>query len=152
MYSRGEFHDNKTGDWQEVKNMKVPPSSLSCCVLSGLPNMSEYIPGSSIFILNLQIKLLTNLQRVMHSSERIILIELKLNRFSLLFTLISNRFSSKLNLCFKYILLFIFFLCISCMTLYETNKILSLNFSFLFFLSLSSCELGLLNYHKIHHN
>ncbi|XP_060761234.1 kelch-like protein 10 [Neoarius graeffei] len=40
--SEVECYDKKTDAWCAVKDMKVLRSALSCCVLSGLPNMAEY--------------------------------------------------------------------------------------------------------------
>ncbi|XP_053487894.1 kelch-like protein 10 [Ictalurus furcatus] len=37
-----ECYDKETSEWHAVKNMDFFRSALSCCVLSGLPNMAEY--------------------------------------------------------------------------------------------------------------
>ncbi|XP_047016427.1 kelch-like protein 10 [Ictalurus punctatus] len=37
-----ECYDDKTSEWHAVKNMGISRCALSCCVLSGLPNMAEY--------------------------------------------------------------------------------------------------------------
>ncbi|XP_060761559.1 kelch-like protein 10 [Neoarius graeffei] len=44
-----ECYDKKTAAWHAVEDMKVLRSALSCCVLSGLPNMAEYaIPRDEV--------------------------------------------------------------------------------------------------------
>ncbi|XP_017307089.1 kelch-like protein 10 isoform X2 [Ictalurus punctatus] len=37
-----ECYDEQTSEWHAVTNMEFSRSDLSCCVLSGLPNMAEY--------------------------------------------------------------------------------------------------------------
>ncbi|XP_053534494.1 kelch-like protein 10 [Ictalurus punctatus] len=37
-----ECYDEQTSEWHAVENMGISCSALSCCVLSGLPNMAEY--------------------------------------------------------------------------------------------------------------
>lgn len=37
-----EYYDSKTNDWYTASSMKINRSALSCCVLSGLPNMADY--------------------------------------------------------------------------------------------------------------
>ncbi|XP_059206228.1 kelch-like protein 10 [Centropristis striata] len=38
-----EYYDTKTDEWSEACNMGILRSALSCCVVSGLPNMAEYV-------------------------------------------------------------------------------------------------------------
>ncbi|XP_047014657.1 kelch-like protein 10 [Ictalurus punctatus] len=38
-----ECYDQETSEWHAVKNLGISRSGLSCCVLSGLPNMAEYV-------------------------------------------------------------------------------------------------------------
>ncbi|KAM3876847.1 kelch-like protein 10 [Diretmus argenteus] len=37
-----EYYDVKTAEWNEAADMKMSCSALSCCVVSGLPNMAQY--------------------------------------------------------------------------------------------------------------
>lgn len=37
-----ECYDKRTDEWYKVKDMGILRSALSCCVLSGLPDMAEY--------------------------------------------------------------------------------------------------------------
>ncbi|XP_072226174.1 kelch-like protein 10 [Leuresthes tenuis] len=37
-----EYYDSTVDEWSEVCDMEIFRSALSCCVLSGLPNMTEY--------------------------------------------------------------------------------------------------------------
>ncbi|XP_051578467.1 kelch-like protein 10 [Myxocyprinus asiaticus] len=37
-----ECYDEKTNEWNNVRDMDIYRSALSCCVLSGLPNMKQY--------------------------------------------------------------------------------------------------------------
>ncbi|XP_038148690.1 kelch-like protein 10 [Cyprinodon tularosa] len=41
--SNVECYDATSNEWSEVCNMEVHRSALSCCVISGLPNMTDYI-------------------------------------------------------------------------------------------------------------
>uniref|UniRef100_A0A8C4STY7 Kelch-like protein 10 n=1 Tax=Erpetoichthys calabaricus TaxID=27687 RepID=A0A8C4STY7_ERPCA len=41
--SKVECYNKETNEWQEVPDMNVGRSALSCCVLSGLSNIREYI-------------------------------------------------------------------------------------------------------------
>lgn len=38
-----EYYDATTDEWSEACDMEIFRSALSCCVVSGLPNMAEYI-------------------------------------------------------------------------------------------------------------
>ncbi|XP_043119148.1 kelch-like protein 10 [Puntigrus tetrazona] len=40
--SDAEFYDEKLNEWFNVKEMGLLRSALSCCVISGLPNMAQY--------------------------------------------------------------------------------------------------------------
>ncbi|XP_028278028.1 kelch-like protein 10 [Parambassis ranga] len=40
--SNVEYYDSETNEWSEACDMDVGRSALSCCVLSGLPNMADY--------------------------------------------------------------------------------------------------------------
>ncbi|XP_053534599.1 kelch-like protein 10 [Ictalurus punctatus] len=37
-----ECYDEQTSEWHAIENMGISCHALSCCVLSGLPNMAEY--------------------------------------------------------------------------------------------------------------
>ncbi|XP_053491304.1 kelch-like protein 10 [Ictalurus furcatus] len=37
-----ECYDKQTSEWHAIENMGISRRGLSCCVLSGLPNMAEY--------------------------------------------------------------------------------------------------------------
>lgn len=37
-----ECYDVEAGEWSDVHDMEISRSALSCCVVSGLPNMAEY--------------------------------------------------------------------------------------------------------------
>ncbi|KAM3871717.1 kelch-like protein 10 [Diretmus argenteus] len=37
-----ECYDDKATEWNEAADMEISRSALSCCVVSGLPNMAEY--------------------------------------------------------------------------------------------------------------
>ncbi|XP_039608820.1 kelch-like protein 10 [Polypterus senegalus] len=41
--SKVECYNKETNEWKEVPNMTIDRSALSCCVLSGLPNIREYV-------------------------------------------------------------------------------------------------------------
>ncbi|XP_028254449.1 kelch-like protein 10 [Parambassis ranga] len=46
--SKVEYYDSETNEWSQACDMDVGRSDLSCCVLSGLPNMAAYtIPRDS---------------------------------------------------------------------------------------------------------
>ncbi|KAK9519814.1 hypothetical protein VZT92_022519 [Zoarces viviparus] len=42
-YSKVECYDATTDEWTEARPLNITRSGVSCCVLSGLPNMDEYI-------------------------------------------------------------------------------------------------------------
>lgn len=37
-----EYYNAATSEWSEAREMEIYRSALSCCVVSRLPNMSEY--------------------------------------------------------------------------------------------------------------
>ncbi|KAI3357286.1 hypothetical protein L3Q82_015732 [Scortum barcoo] len=37
-----ECYDVETGEWSDVHDMEISRSALSCCVVSGIPNIAEY--------------------------------------------------------------------------------------------------------------
>ncbi|XP_036408769.1 kelch-like protein 10 [Megalops cyprinoides] len=37
-----ECYDKKTSEWTKVKSMESPRGALSCCVVAGLPNITQY--------------------------------------------------------------------------------------------------------------
>ncbi|KAK3529622.1 hypothetical protein QTP70_032041 [Hemibagrus guttatus] len=41
--SRCEYYDEYKDEWFDVKNMNISRSAVSCCVVSGLPNVTDYI-------------------------------------------------------------------------------------------------------------
>ncbi|KAM4582551.1 kelch-like protein 10 [Fundulus diaphanus] len=50
-----ECYDATTDEWSEVCNMGIFRSAVSCCVISGLPNMAEYvIPRDALPLLPLE--------------------------------------------------------------------------------------------------
>ncbi|XP_068576783.1 kelch-like protein 10 [Cebidichthys violaceus] len=52
--SNVEYYDAATGEWTEAPHLDVVRSAVSCCVLSGLPNMAEYVfPRDSLRLLSL---------------------------------------------------------------------------------------------------
>ncbi|KAK9519853.1 hypothetical protein VZT92_022556 [Zoarces viviparus] len=46
-----EYYDATTDEWTEACPLDISRSAVSCCVLSGLPNMDEYVfPRDSLSI------------------------------------------------------------------------------------------------------
>ncbi|XP_031695662.1 kelch-like protein 10 [Anarrhichthys ocellatus] len=54
FYSKVEYYDATNDEWTEARHMDICRSAVSCCVLSGLPNMDEYVfPRDSLSIISL---------------------------------------------------------------------------------------------------
>lgn len=53
--NKAECYNESTNQWFKVCDMGIFRSALSCCVVSGLPNMAEYtIPRDSLPLLQLE--------------------------------------------------------------------------------------------------
>lgn len=53
--SRVEYYDASVNAWTKACSMKISRSAVSCCVVSGLPNMAEYTaPRDSLPLLQLE--------------------------------------------------------------------------------------------------
>ncbi|GAA6082523.1 kelch-like protein 10 [Tachysurus ichikawai] len=48
--SRCEYYDVYKDEWFKIQNMNISRSAVSCCVVSGLPNVTDYTTKRDLFL------------------------------------------------------------------------------------------------------